>query len=149
LRLVFTRGRGRLDRLDVFRGSRLLESVACTQDRVLPNEMVHYALAMTLQQRGHAVPLPYLPLAAEEDGEAPVRDGLERLVEVFTSRDWVVEDFHPQELLDQYRAACESWLCAPLLVGTDDLEAVHLHMLTLAAQWHDIEPGESLTLMLR
>ncbi len=109
--------------------------------------MVHYALAMTLRQRGHAVPLPYLPPAAEED-DTPDRDSMERLVEVFTARDWVVEDFHPQELLDQYRVACESWMCAPLSIGTDDLEAVHLHMLTLAAQWHNIEPGESLTLML-
>lgn len=110
--------------------------------------MVHYALAMTLRQRGHAVPLPYLPPAAEDDADAPDRDGMERLLEVFTARDLVVEDFHPQELLDQYRKACESWMCAPLPMGTDDFEAVHLHMLALAAQWHAIEPGESLTLML-
>lgn len=148
MRLVFTRGRGRLDRLDVFRGSRLLESVACTQERVLPHDMVHYAMAMTLQQRGHAVPLPFLPQAAEAEADAPVHDGMERLLEAFISCDWVVEDFHPHELLDQYRGACESWMCAPLPVGTDDLEAIHLHMLTLAAQWRDIEPGESLTLML-
>jgi hypothetical protein len=132
----------------VFIGSRLLESVACPQDRILPHDMVHYALAMTLQQRGHVVPLPFLPMTEAEDGDAPVRDGMERLVEAFTARDWLVEDFHPQELLDQYRRACESWMCGPLPVGIDDLEAIHLHMLALAAQWHGIEPGESLTLML-
>ncbi len=148
MRLVFTRGRGRLDRLDVFRGSRLLESVACTQQRILPDEMVHYALAMTLRQRGHAVPLPCLPAAAEEDGDALIRDSMERLVEAFTSRDWVVEDFHAQELHDQYRAGCESWMCAPLAIATSDLEAIHLHMLALAAQWRSMQPGESLTLML-
>jgi len=146
LRLVFTRGRGRLDRLDIFRGSRLLESVACAQDRILPEGMVHYALAMTLRQRGLAVPLPYLPAAAEDD--APDRDSMERLLEVLTSGDGVLEDFHPQQLLAAYRSACESWMCAPLPIGTDDLEAIHLHMLTLAAQWRDIEPGDSLTLML-
>ena len=83
MRLTFTKGSGKHDRLDVFRNGMHAESIDCPKQGIIPHDMVHYAVEGTLQKRGF--------IGRVLDGESATfrmeaeaeSDGVERLVEVF------------------------------------------------------------------
>jgi len=51
MELVFTKGAGKYDTL---RGGRAggVESIACPKQRIVPHDMVHYAVERVLRRRG-------------------------------------------------------------------------------------------------
>ena len=145
MRLTFTKGSGKHDRLDVFRNGMHAESIDCPKQGIIPHDMVHYAVEGTLQKRGF--------IGRVLDGESATfrmeaeaeSDGVERLVEVFQADGWSGWESAPADMLDMYQVTCHARQCVPLAVDADDIEAVRRRILELTAQWELLPAGESLT----
>jgi len=52
MKLVFAKGAGKFDRLDITRADGRMESIDCPKQRIIPHDMVHYAVESTLDKRG-------------------------------------------------------------------------------------------------
>ena len=52
MRLVFTKGAGKSDTMTVVRPGRLDEVIDCPKQRIIPHDMVHYAVESVLDTRG-------------------------------------------------------------------------------------------------
>lgn len=148
MQLVFTKGSGKYDRMEVARIDGSVERVDCPKQRIIPHDMVHYVVESTLAKRGFVTRV--------RDGErADMRmrgeaesDGVERLVEVIQGDAWSGGGSEAAELLDLYRVTCEARGCPMLDVTVDDINAVRAHMVELTMQWEALPVGRSLALSM-
>jgi hypothetical protein len=144
MRLVFTKGPGKHDRMDVMRDDGVSESIECPKQGIIPHDMVHYAVESVLHKRGF--------VGRVLDGEAATfqmqaeaeSDGVERLVEVFQADGWSGWNTAPADMLDLYQVTCKARECEPLDVGPDDIAAVRKRILELTQQWQAVAVGASL-----
>jgi len=144
MQLVFTKGSGKHDRMDVVRDGVVSESIECPKQGIIPHDMVHYAVESTLHKRGF--------VGRVLDGEAATfqmqaeaeSDGVERLVEVFQADGWSGWNTAPADMLDLYQVTCKARACEPLEVGEGDIGAVRRRILELTAQWQAVPVGKSL-----
>src|SRR5271170_5994866 len=88
MKIVFTKGSGKYDVMEIVRPGKPPERVNCPKQRIIPHDMVHYAIEHTLQARGFLVRVKdgeasSLPMARESES-----DSVERLVEVFQGDEW-------------------------------------------------------------
>lgn len=148
MQLVFTKGSGKYDRMEVVRGDGAVERVDCPRQRIIPHDMVHYVVESTLAKRGFVTRV--------RDGErADMRmrgeaesDGVERLVEVVQGDAWSGGSSNAAEMLDLYRVTCDARGCPMLAVTVDDLDAVRTRMAELATRWDALAVGQSLALSM-
>jgi hypothetical protein len=147
MQLIFTKGSGKSDKMEVIRGGLPAGSLNCPKQGIIPHDMVHYAVENTLHKRGF--------ISRVFDGEAASfqmrgeseSDGVERLVEVFQADGWSGWGGNsPEDMLWLYQVTCNARQCAPLAVTRDEIEAVRQRILELTAQWQSTPVGESLTL---
>lgn len=147
MRLVFTKGHGKYDRMDVERDG-VVQSIDCPKQRIIPHDMVHYAVESTLRRRGF--------LTRVRDGEAAVftmtpdaeSDAVERLVEVIQGDAWSGGDSTPEAMRDLYRVTCEARACPMLPVTDADIDAIRACMDELDARWSVVPVGGTLELRL-
>lgn len=124
------------------------ETVDCPKQRIIPHDMVHYAVESTLEQRGF--------LGRVRDGEAanarmsaePESDGVERLVEVFQGDAWSGGTSSPVEMLELYQVTCYARQCPPLPVTPEDVLAVRRRITELDRQWQALPVGQTVSLEL-
>ena len=146
--IVFTKGSGKYDRMDVLRADGVVERTDCPKQGIIPHDMVHYAVESTLERRGF--------LTRVRDGEnATFRmqaeaesDGVERLVEVIQGDAWSGGASPASEMLDLYRVTCSARACPVLEVDAGDIEAIRRCMADLDAQWKALSVGGSLRLAM-
>ena len=127
MQLVFTKGSGKHDRMDILRGDGSVERTDCPKQRIIPHDMVHYVVESTLAKRRF--------IARVRDGErADMRmrgeaesDGVERLMEVIQG-----------DALD----------CPMLDVTVDELDAVRAQMAELTKRWDALPVWQSLALSM-
>jgi hypothetical protein len=147
MKLVFTKGSGKYDQLTIRRdgGS---ERIDCPKQRIIPHDMVHYAVESTLHARGF--------LGRVRDGETASfqmqaeaeSDAVERLVEVFQGDAWSGGDSTPQDMIDLYQVTCRARACPALPVTPTDIDAVRACIAALDSRWQALPVGESITLEL-
>lgn len=148
MNLTFTKLNGKYDRLDIVRGDAPPMKIDCPKQRIIPHDMVHYAVESTLAARGF--------LGRVRDGEAAdftmqpetESDGVERLVEVFQGDAWSGGSSSPADMLDLYRVTCTERACPMLPVDAADIEAIRARINALDAQWQALPVGHSLQLSL-
>lgn len=148
MQLVFTKGKGKYDRMQVMRGGGVAERIDCPKQRIIPHDMVHYAVERTLAKRGF--------LARVGDGErADMRmrgegesDGVERLVEVIQADAWSGGTSSAHDMMDLYRVTCEARECAMPAITKADIDAIRKRMAELTAEWDAVAVGQSLSLVL-
>jgi hypothetical protein len=148
MQLVFTKGSGKYDRMEIVRGDGAVERIDCPRQGIIPHDMVHYVVESTLSKRGFVTRV--------RDGErADMRmrgeaesDGVERLVEVIQGDAWSGGGSNAAEMLDLYRVTCEARGCPMLAVTANDLEAVRARMGELTVQWEALPVGQSLALSM-
>lgn len=148
MQILFTKGAGKHDRMDVIRDDAPSQQIECPKQGIIPHDMVHFAVESVLHKRGFVT-----RVAAGEaadfrmDAEAE-SDGVERLVEVFQADGWAGWNSAPADMLDLYRVTCEARQCEALAVGVADVEAVRERILVLTAQWQATAVGQSMVLEL-
>lgn len=148
MQLVFTKGSGKHDRVNIVRGDGSVECIDCPKQRIIPHDMVHYVVESTLAKRGF--------ITRVRDGERPgmrmrgeaESDGVERLVEVIQGDAWSGGTSEAAEMLDLYHVTCDARGCPMLDVTADDLDAVRTQMAEITVQWNALQVGESLALSM-
>jgi hypothetical protein len=148
MQLVFTKGAGKYDRMEIARGDGTIERIDCPKQGIIPHDMVHYAVESTLAKRGF--------LTRVHEGErADMRmrgeaesDGVERLVEVVQGDAWSGGASDVAAMLDLYRVTCDARACPMLDVEPSDIEAIRARMVELTTQWNALAVGQSLSLRL-
>ena len=148
MKLIFTKGSGKTDQLDIYNGSAAKQTLMSPKQRIIPHEMVHYAVEHTLQQRGF--------LHRVRDGEAATftmapeaeADGVERLVEVFQGDAWSGSSSAAADMIEMYRVTCNARACPMLAVDEAAIEAVRTYMKELSEKWDAVTVGQSLELVL-
>jgi hypothetical protein len=148
MQLIFTKGSGKHDRMDVVRDGVVAEGIDCPKQGIIPHDMVHYAVESMLHKRGFVVRVLYGEAASFQMQGESESDGVERLVEVFQADGWSGWNSAPAEMLDLYRVTCAAHQCEPLTVQHDDIETVRARILELTAQWQSVSVGKSLALQL-
>ncbi len=148
MRLVFTKGGGKSDRLEIFRPGRAAETIDCPKQRIIPHDMVHYAVEHTLAARGFLNRVK----AGEPAGFRMVpdaqSDSVERLVEVFQGDAWSGATTTAAGMLELYAVTCEARACPALPIGVVDVEAVRSAIARLTDRWASVEVGGTLELEL-
>jgi hypothetical protein len=148
MQLVFTKGAGKHDRMEVARVDGTVERIDCPKQGIIPHDMVHYAVESALAKRG------FLTRVREGEradmrmrGEAE-SDGVERLVEVIQGDAWSGGASDVAAMLDLYRVTCGARACPVLDIDAGDIEAIRARMAALTAQWNALAVGQSLSLDL-
>ena len=148
MKLVFTKGPGKYDFMDVVRDGAPAERVDCPKQRIIPHDMVHYAVEHTLEARGF--------LGRVKEGEAAVfqmrpeatSDGVERLVEVIQGDAWSGGRSSARELIELYDVTCAARECPTLPLGDAEIDAIRAEIARLDAEWQVLPVGQSMTLVL-
>lgn len=146
MHLVFTKGVGKADRLNVVRTGGKVETIDCPKQRIIPHDMVHYAVESVLDARGFL-----RRVAAGEDASFRMEaeatsDGVERLVEVFQGDGWSGATTTPEEMIALYGVTCEARACPMLPVDAAAISAVRARIAELTAQWDAVPVGGVLKL---
>lgn len=144
--LVFTKGPGKHDRMDVVRHGVVVESIECPKQGIIPHDMVHYAVEGTLRKRGFIGRVLAGETASFRMEAEPESDGVERFVEVVQADGWSGWGSAPADMLELYRVTCKARQCAPLDVDAGDIAAVRQQILELTARWQALDVGQSLAL---
>ena len=147
MRIAFTKLDGKYDRMTVWRGADA-EVIPCPKQRIIPHDMVHFAVESTLQQRGFLTRMRDGEAAGFDMAPEAESDGVERLVEVFQGDAWSGGDSGPDDMLALYRVTCRARACEPLAVAPSDILAVRACIDALDARWQALPIGESMVLEL-
>jgi hypothetical protein len=147
MKISFTKGSGKFDQMRVERNGGF-ETIDCPKQRIIPHDMVHFAVESTLHKRGF--------LGRVRDGEAAnfqmaaeaESDSVERLVEVFQGDAWSGGTSTPEDMIDLYRLTCTARACEALPMTAADILCVRERIDELDRQWQAIAPGQSMTLEL-
>ena len=148
MKLIFTKGAGKYDHMDVVRDGAPAERVDCPKQRIIPHDMVHYAVEHTLQTRGF--------LGRVKEGEAAVfqmqseatSDGVERLVEVIQGDAWSGGQSSARDLVELYEVTCSARQCPTLPVGEAEVDAIRAEIARLDSAWQALPVGGRLELVL-
>lgn len=145
MRISFTKGSGKFDYMRVHRGD-ATEVVDCPKQRIIPHDMVHFAVESILAKRGflgriHDGEAARIQMRAESES-----DGIERLVEVFQADAWSGGTGSPADLLELYEVTCCARQCPPLALTSEDILAIRDLIGTLDRQWQALPVGQTVNL---
>jgi hypothetical protein len=146
--LAFTKGAGKSDSLLVTRADGRSERIECPKQRIIPHDMVHYAVETMLAARGFLG-----RVAAGEDAgftmmADPESDGIERLVEVVQGDAWSGGMSAPNDMIDLYRVTCAARDCPPLPLDEAAIAAIRAEFDRLTQAWGALPVSGTLTLHL-
>ena len=148
MKLVFTKGSGKYDLMEVFREARSPERVECPKQRIIPHDMVHYAVEHSLQIRGFLQRVKSGEAAAFQMNGEGETDSVERLVEVFQADAWSGGASSCVEMIDMYAVTCLARACPALPLDADAIQAVRLTIADLTDRWQSVPVGGALHLEL-
>lgn len=149
MKLTFTKGAGKFDRLDIVTDGGPLAPIDCPKQGIIPHDMVHFAVESECTARG------FLQLAAHS-GESGVRVGIEdghartveRLVETFQAEAWDARPASDDDFIALYRVTCEARGDVAINLDSATLAAIRARIDDLTKQWHAVPIGGSLELTL-
>ena len=147
MEITFTKGSGKYDQMRVVRGG-VVETIDCPKQRIIPHDMVHYAVEYALQKRGFLGRVRGGEPANFQMAPEPQSDGVERLVEVFQGDAWSGGNSTPEDMLELYRVTCVARECPTLPVKAEDIVLVRDKIRELDSQWQALAVGGSMTLRL-
>jgi hypothetical protein len=145
--ITFTKGSGKYDQMRIVRHG-VPETIDGPKQRIIPHDMVHYAVESVLQKRGFLTRVGHGEAATFQMEAEPESDGVERLVEVIQGDAWSGGDAAPEDMLDLYRVTCTARDCPMLAIGPDDIVAIRNRMSELDRDWQALPVGQSLTLAI-
>jgi hypothetical protein len=145
--IIFRKGPGKFDQMTIMRGGEA-QTIDCPRQRIIPHDMVHYAVEFTLQARGFLTRVRDGEPADFSMGSQAESDGVERLVEVMQGDAWSGSSTSPEDMLDLYRVTCDARDCPMLPVKVGEILSIRDTLRELDAQWQALAVGESMSLPL-
>ena len=141
----FTKGPAKVDWLDIVRADGGVERINCPKQRIIPHDMVHFAVEAVVGARGFMTRVGAGEAAVFGMQGNPESDGIERLVEVVQGDAWSggsdAEDF-----IDLYRVTCEARGCPMLPIDAATVAAIRARIAELQARWDALPVGGVLAL---
>lgn len=141
MQLRFTKGSGKADRLDIIRADGAVERIDCPKQRIIPHDMVHYAVEKIVHERGFLGRIAAGEAATFTMAATSQSDGIERLVEVIQGDAWSGGTAAPADLIDLYRVTCEARSCPMLPADADAIEEIRRTMAVLTTDWTAVPVG--------
>lgn len=146
MQLIFTKGAGKMDRMEMIHADRPAEILDCPKQRIIPHDMVHYAVETVLEARGFVS-----RVAAGEAADFTMKgnaesDGVERLVEAIQGDAWSGGNAPASEMIDIYRVTCEARGCPMLAVDDAAIDAIRGRIAELTAEWDAVPVGGAMAL---
>lgn len=123
MEFMFPKGPGKHDRMRVVRDG-VAATIDCPKQRIIPHDMVHYAVECTLQRCGFLGRVGGGEQADFRMAPEDESDGVERLVEVIQADAWSGGNSSPEDMLDLYRVTCTARECPALPVTADDIVSI-------------------------
>jgi hypothetical protein len=148
MKLIFTKGSGKYDRMEVLREEGEPECVECPKQRIIPHDMVHYAVEHLLHTRGFLGRVKAGEAAGFQMKPEAKGDSVERLVEVFQGDEWSGGVSSAAELIDMYRVTCSARECPALPLDEQAIQAVRSKIASLSIGWESVPVGGTLHLEL-
>ncbi|MFD1787641.1 hypothetical protein ACFSC3_08660 [Sphingomonas floccifaciens] len=146
MRLVFAKGAGKTDTLTIVRDGRPDEAIDCPKQRIIPHDMVHYAVESVLDARGFLGRVAAGEAADFTMGAEAVSDGVERLVEVIQGDGWSGGVTPAGEMIALYAVTCDARGCPALAVEAATIDAIRVRMAELTLAWDAVPVGGRLEL---
>jgi hypothetical protein len=149
MKLTFTKGSGKFDRLDIVAADGPRPPIDCPKQGIIPHDMVHFAVEAEVTTPG------FLGLIAA-GGDGGFRMGLnddhaqsvERLVEMFQGEGWSGGPMPDDEFIALYRVTCEERGDTPLPITGETIAAIRNRIADLTRQWAAVPVGGTLVLTL-
>lgn len=149
MKLGFTKGSGKFDRLDIVAADGPRAPIDCPKQGIIPHDMVHFAVEAELTTPG------FLGLIAA-GGDGGFRLGLddghaqsvERLVEMFQGEGWSGGPMADDDFMALYATTCEERGNTPLPIDGTTIAAIRARIADLTAQWAAVPVGGQLVLEL-
>lgn len=148
MRVVFTKGHGKHDTMDIFRADGSSERVQCPKQGIIPHDMVHYAVEQTLQARGFLHRVKEGESASFRMTPQAESDSVERLVEALQGDAWSGGDSTEVDVLEIYQVTCSARECPALALGPEDIAAVRGAIRDLSEKWTSVPVLGSIELLL-
>ena len=143
--MIFTKQAGKYDLLEIVRADGSTERIDCPKQRIIPHDMVHYAVEKILGARGFMRAIG----AGEAVAYAPMKEveaeSVERLVETMQADAWGAPGT-AADLLDLYRLTCGARGHEAMSVDTAAVEAIRDEIMRLQLMWDDVPTGGTLEL---
>lgn len=146
MQLVFTKGAGKFDRMEVLRTGQPAEVIECPKQGIIPHDMVHYAVEHTLDARGFLSRVSQGEAAAFQMQGEEQSDAVERLVEVFQADAWSGGHSAAPDLIELYRVTCDARSCPMLDVDEQAILQVRAVIADLTARWSAVPVNGTLEL---
>lgn len=146
MKLVFTKGAGKTDLMEVVRAGLPPEFIDCPKQGIIPHDMVHYAVEHTLDARGFLTRVTNGESAAFQMQAEAQSDAVERLVEVFQGDAWSGGHSPASDLIEMYRVTCNARACPLLAVDEAAISEVRDVIAGLTKTWAAVPVGGSLEL---
>lgn len=149
MKLTFTKGSGKYDRLDIVASDGPRAPIECPKQGIIPHDMVHFAVEAEVTTPG------FLGLIAA-GGDGGFRLGLddrhaqsvERLVEMFQGEGWSGGPMPDADFIALYATTCEERGDTPLPITGATIAAIRDRIADLTAQWAAVPVGGQLVLEL-
>ncbi|OYZ15546.1 MAG: hypothetical protein B7Y35_05585 [Sphingomonadales bacterium 28-64-96] len=149
MKLTFTKGAGKFDRLDIVAADGPRPPIDCPKQGIIPHDMVHWAVESIAEAAG------FLHLIAD-GGDGGFRTGIEnrtaqsveRLVEMFQGEGWSQTALPDDEFIALYAVTCEDRGDTPLPITATLLTAIRARIADVTAQWAAVPVGGQLALEL-
>jgi hypothetical protein len=148
MEIIFTKGSGRVDLMEVVRRGKPPERVDCPKQRIIPHDMVHFAAERMLEVQGFLRRVKDGGSASFGMQPEALSDSVERLVEVFQGDAWSGGNSSAPEIIDMYRVTCDARECPALAVDAASIEGVRETISELTQRWDAVPIGGSLKLAL-
>jgi hypothetical protein len=148
MEIIFTKGAGKFDLMEVMRPGNSPERVECPEQGIIPHDMVHYAVEHTLAVRGFLGRVMGGETATFGMKPEALSDSVERLVEVFQGDAWSGGKSAASEFMEMYAVTCDARGCHPLPVDAAAIEGVRSTIAELTRRWQAVPVGGSLKLAL-
>ncbi len=148
MKIAFTKGSAKHDVMEILRPDKPPERVNCPKQRIIPHDMVHYAIEHTLQARGFLGRVKNGQASSLQMPAESESDSVERLVEVFQGDEWSGGNSSACEIIQMYQLTCMARRCPALPIDESAVEAVKDAMADLTRRWQTIAVGGSLQLEL-
>jgi hypothetical protein len=146
MNLIFTKGAGKYDRLEVIRSDLPAEVIECPKQGIIPHDMVHYAVEHVLAARGFLHRVKAGEPASFHMQAEDHSDAVERLVEVFQGDQWSGGTATPLDMIDLYRVTCAARGCSMLPIDQESILCVRSLISDLSKAWLRLAVGKSMSL---
>ena len=148
MELIFTKRTGKFDDLEIRHQDGRVEHVRCPKQRIIPHDMVHYAVETVLTHQGFLGRVAAGESATARMTARPAAESVERLVEVIQAEIWSAGASN-EDVLSIYDLSCAERGHPAAFVTAEQVDLIRKAIADLTTRWDAVPVGRSLDLRMK